>query len=273
MSLIILEGLDRTGKSTVASYFETLGFEVVHMSAPPKGISRDQYLQEMVDLVSSAASKDVVFDRSAYGELIWPQVYNRKPILLEEDLEILREIEDSVETRRILMHDTDFNAHWKRCVDNKEPLDKGQFVRARALYSEMAEKYGFERVTLQQFIKQYPEAASVRTESPAAVNNDSSQSVDNENVTKDVPNQIKGPQKTKEQLKLEKANAINDILSKRILKVKGSTYDELENDIRLFLNDKLGKLLGSASQELSLSKEEIMFYKQMYARAISKGDN
>jgi hypothetical protein len=276
MSLVILEGLDRTGKSTVAAYFESLGFEVVHMSATPKGTTHDQYLQELTELVSSAAHKDLVLDRSHFGEMVWPFIYGRKPILTEEDFEILSEIEQSVGTRYILMHDTDSAAHWKRCVDNNEPLNKSQFVQARGLYSEMADKYGFERITLQQFIKQYPDAEQFNVAKTAAVSSPSEGTSGSPSEVKATPTpfQTRGPQKTKEQLKLEKANAINEVLSKRILKQKNDIFDELEYDIRIFLNERLGKLLGGGKDtqnEPSFSKEEIQFYKAMYARAL-KGE-
>ena len=84
----------------------------------------------------------------------------------------------------------------------------------------------------------------------------------------------KYPNKSPQQHKLEVANAINEILSKKILKSKGSVYDDIENEIRHFLNTKLGKLLGGAeSGELSLTQEEIKFYKAMYKRANDKGVN
>ena len=81
-------------------------------------------------------------------------------------------------------------------------------------------------------------------------------------------------EKTPEQLKLEKANAINEILSKRILKQKGDAYDSLEQEIRLFLNTKLGQLFGTntTDQSLSLSKEEIVFYKTMFKRAMKENN-
>lgn len=278
MALILLEGLDRTGKSTVAKYFESTGYEVIHLSAPPKGTTQDQYLQEMADIVSSASHKNICLDRSHYGELIWSSVYGRTSLLDEESIDVLREIEDSVGVKRILMTDTNIDAHWKRCVDNKEPLDKVQFTRARALYSTMAHKYGFEVITLPQFLKQFPEAQQFNSITIPA--NQSSTSVTltndtislNEGVT--VPNdttQIKYPSKTPEQQKLEIANAINDILSKKILKSKGQIYDSLEMDLRDFLNSKLGKLLGNNLNELSFTPEEIKFYKTMYKKAI-KGE-
>jgi hypothetical protein len=276
MALVLLEGLDRTGKSTVASYFETLGFEIIHMSAPAKGTTADQYLQEMVDLISSAATKDIVLDRTHYGELVWPQIYNRKALLSEEDIDVLREIEDTVGVQRLWMTDDDLKGHWQRCVDNKEPLDKVQFTRARSLFSTMAQKYGFEKVTLQTFVKQFPDAQALIDKQTAAnlENNtltvksgETSGSLKVENLN--TPLSLS---KTPEQHKLEVANAINDILSKRILKTKSTIYDDIENEMRLFLNTKLGKLLGGSSNELSLNPDEIKFYKEMYKRALTKGD-
>lgn len=291
MALVLLEGLDRTGKSTVASYFETLGFEVIHLSAP-KNVTSDMYMQQMVDLLSSAATKDIVLDRTHYGEAcIWPQVYStpQKPrisLLSEEDIEILREIEESVGVQRIWMTDNAIEAHWKRCLENKEPLDKAQFTRARALFSTMAHKYGFEPITLQQFVKKFPDAQEIIDQKTAEVLEAKTlqltvtSSGDNQTTTVVDPNQkpisstaAKYPGKSPEQHKLEVANVINDILSKRILKGKGNVYDDIENEMRAFLNSKLGKLLGSGSAETSLNTDEVKFYKEMFKRAMNKGVN
>lgn len=285
MALVLLEGLDRTGKSTVAAYFETLGFEKIHMSAPAKGTTPDQYMQEMMDLLQTAATKDIVLDRTHYGELVWPQIYGRKPLLDEEMIDVLREIEDAVGVQRLWMTDDNLSAHWQRCVDNKEPLDKAQFTRARGLYSSMAQKYGFEKVTLQTFLKQFPDAqAIVDQQSASALETKTLQVTTSGDATTVVEVDTKGkpndtthikypPGKTPQQHKLEVANAINDIMSKRILKTKGSVYDDIENELRHFLNMKLGKLLGGESNELSLTPEEIRFYKAMYKRANDKGAN
>ena len=270
MSLILLEGIDKVGKTTVASYFETLGYERVHLSAPTKGTTSDQYLQEMVELVSSAATKDITLDRSHYGELIWPQIYGRKPLLDEEAIDAIREIEESVGVQRIWMTDSNVEAHWKRCFDNKEPLDKVQFTRARALYSSMAHKYNFEPITLQSFIKKFPEAQEIVDQQDTAILETKTLQVpdkDSSEIVESISNVFK---KTPEQHKLEVANVINDILSKRILKGKSGIYDDLENELRLFLNAKLGKLLGGGTSEVILSLDEVKFYKAMFKKAMNK---
>ena len=268
MSLLVLEGLDRVGKSTVAKYFESKGYTVVHQSAPPKDMTKDEYIQEQVDLIYSAATKDIVLDRSYFGEAcIWPQVYDRHPLINDEDLDMLREIEDSVGVHRVLMHDPNVEAHWKRCEDNKEPLTKAQFMRAKSLYSKMAQKYGFELISLPQFIKQYPDAEQFSKPEEQEVAEALSEDVEKQVELSSPTNKV--PTKTPEQLKLEKANAINSILEKRILKGKGDVFDELEKELRSFLNTKLGSLLGGSSSS-SLTNEEIAFFKMMYKRALEK---
>ena len=98
MAWVVLEGLDRTGKTTIAAQFEKKGYEIVHFSAP----SRDYldplyvgatYFEEVIETLSKYVNKDVVFDRSWYGELVWPQIYSREPLLDREDIEYIREIE------------------------------------------------------------------------------------------------------------------------------------------------------------------------------------
>lgn len=277
MALVLLEGLDRTGKSTVASYFQTLGFEIVHLSAP-KGLTADEYLQYMVDLISSAANKDIVLDRTHYGELVWPAVYStpqkpRTSLLSEEDIEALREIEESVGVQRIWMTDDDLKAHWQRCLDNNEPLDKAQFTRARALFSNVAQKYGFEKVTLQAFVKKFPDTQAIIDGQIASKLEDKTMQQPTEEVKSVVPTKVSNSGKSAEQHKLEVANIINDVLSKRILKGKGNVYDDLEDELRAFLNSKLGKLLGGSSVDTSLTREEVQFYKEMFKRAMNKGAN
>ena len=241
------------------------------MSAPPKEQTEDDFLQEMVDILSKAATKDVILDRSFWGEIVWSQVYGRKSKLSPEGIEILQEIEESVGTKRILMHDNNVEAHWQRCVDNKEPMTKVQFVKAKSLFSQLAQTYGFELITLPQFLKQYPDAAEFNK--PQEKKEESvGESVQLTQSTPTPAPVIVQDGKTAEQLKLEKANAINDILSKRILKNRSPIFDDLENEIRSFLNSKLANIFGQGSNSESLTADEIKFYKLMFKKAKEKGE-
>jgi hypothetical protein len=172
-------------------------------------------------------------------------------------MEILREIEDNMDITRILMVDNDSAAHWQRCVDNNEPLTKPQFVKARALFSTMADKHGFERKQLKDFPNAV-QALPKENSSPAVPAN-------SESDTKSVPSSDKtkgnSSSKSNEQLKLERANIINDVLSKRIIRNKGGSYDEVERSIRHFLNQELGKILGTTTNTPGLTNEEVELLK------------
>lgn len=273
MALIILEGLDRTGKSTIANFFKDKeGYEIIHMSAPQKGTSSDDYLNQMMEIISQAASKNIILDRSHYGELVWPQIFGRKPLLDEDMIDSLIEIENAVETRRVMMHDTDVEAHWQRCVENKEPITKAQFLRAKSLYSSMAHKYNFEVLSLPEFYGQsqadFNRANSPKKEPAPLVKSEPIAAKEQAIVkpTVNVASEIRS--------KLETANAINEILSKRIIKQKGTLFDQIEKDIHQFLSTKLSELLGTNKQEtkISFTEDEINFYKAMYTKAIKKGD-
>lgn len=246
MSLIILEGLDRTGKSTVAEYYNTQHYELVHQSAPAKGTTHDLFLEEMMQLITTASHKDVILDRSYYGELVWPAVYGRESLLTEDSLEILKELETTVGVTKILMVDPNVEAHWKRCVDNKEPLTKPQFIKARALFTTLVDSHGFVKKTLQD----WPELVKATVVPEFKPNTNP--------VTVDSLLKL-----TKEQVKLETANAINDVLSKRILKSKGQIYDQLENNLRTYLNTELGKIFGTKTETSSgqFSSEEVELLK------------
>ena len=228
------------------------------MSAPPKGASSSSYMGDMVDTLTSFAGRDVVLDRSHYGELVWPNIYGRESLLTADDIEILREIEESLGTERILMHDPNTEAHWQRCVENKEPLTKAQFVKARALYSNLAEKYRFIKKTL----KDFPEVeASINALNKSESSDDEPKDVFSGETTAQIEsNKGKILTKTSEQLKLEKANIINEVLSRRILKSKGALYDELENNIRQFLNVELQKIFGNGIAS-GFSNEEVQLLK------------
>lgn len=261
MSWVILEGLDRTGKSTVANMYKARGYEIVHMSAPDKkytkpGYTGPSYMDEILDIYMRYNQRDVVFDRSSYGEQVWPLVYGRKAQLDEDEVEVLQEIENQNEVDRILFYDENVEAHWKRCVDNREPLTRAQFNQANILFERVASKHNFRKVQLKDF------SAITGTESNApAVEQTAAQEISGAAPLQVNPAPAQtSPQKAMksvQQIKLEKANAINELLEKRIIKNKGELFDELEKDIRVFLEDKLANIFGNNSPQPQFSKEEV----------------
>ena len=255
----------------MAKHFEKQGYELIHMSAPNKelyqpGYTGPSYLDQIVELVATAVSKNIILDRSHYGELIWPNIYGRDPLLDDEAIEIIREIEESVGARRILMNDLDAEAHWARCVANKEPLTRPQFLRARTMFERMADKYKFEKHTLPGFLGQEVLIAQVPVVQEPSKATTTQTIVSGNSTTASIMTTNKV---TTEFSKLEKANAINDVLSKRILKTKGSMYDELENDVRLYLKNKLSEIFGEENNE-TLSNDEVQLLKLFCKRLKEK---
>lgn len=266
MAWIILEGLDRTGKTSVAELYKRQGYEIVHMSAPNKkyaqpGYTGPSYLDELLDVYMRHTNKDVIFDRSGYGEEIWPFIYNRKAQLTEDDIEILQDIESQNDVQKILMYDPNVEAHWKRCVDNNEPLTRPQFNQASVLFDKMTRKYSFDKKQLSDFSGLQK---SVLVQPPQSATSDT-RAVETASAESNLLDYIGSPgaadtKKSKEQLKLEKANAINDILGKRIIKQKGEMYDALEKDIRDFLNTKLSTIFGD-NETKGFSPDEVQILK------------
>jgi hypothetical protein len=285
MPFLLLEGIDRSGKSTVAEHYKKQGYEVVHMDAPSKkysqpGYSGPSYFDELVEMYTSYIGRNVVFDRTVWGELVWPHVFDRSPQLNEEELEFLRQIEDREGTTRILMVDEDTQGHWQRCVDNKEPINIGQFQKAQQLYSRLAHNHNFIPKTLRDFV------------SEQEIANDQSGSADESSSTVDAPKHeataesnadvvsngssvsaaSDSPATSSVQERLQKANAINAVLSKRIVKQKGDAFDSIDSEIRGFLQTKLSEYLGESTDEPAsgFSQEEVQILKAMCQRVTDK---
>ena len=256
--LIIIEGIDRTGKSTIAEYFKSLGYEYIHMSAPDKKYMRadyagPSYLDDMAELLLSFTGRNVVLDRSHMGERIWPLVYGRASLLTEDDIEVLRELETGLNTRRILMTDPDTAAHWKRCVDNNEPLDRAQFNLANKLYSEFSAKYDFEVWTLPMWNEGMNEKPSEKMSEKPQFSLEEAEKPADFSLPKEET-------MSAEQKQLAYANAVNTLLSKPLIKQKGWPYDELERDLKSYLNGRLGILLGKESPT-TLTAEDVNIVK------------
>lgn len=143
--LIVLEGLDRTGKSTMAARYAKAGFEIVHFSAPPKGATPEGYFAETLRLVASTYGKNIVWDRSHYGELVWPQVFDRPALLSESAISQIDGIIRTVhrgQFEKIYMFDPDRAAHLARMLANKEP--KYDISKAIEIYEDVAKRFHFD---------------------------------------------------------------------------------------------------------------------------------
>jgi len=270
MAWIILEGLDRSGKSTAAEFYQSQGYKYIHMDAPDKkyfqpGYCGPGYVDEMLEICMENDGRDVVFDRSWWGEIIWPDVFGRRQQLDDDELEALMEFEASNDAKRILMTDPNTKAHWQRCVDNDEPLTKDQFRDAARSYMKLVSDYGFKTKTLHDFKKIPTPEPKVKIQEDKSVDINVTTEPDG-TAEVIIPADTSG--KTEEQRRLEAANAINTIMSSKIIKRKGEAFDQIENEIRGFLNQRLGNLLGSPTEEFS--QEEIVILRQFCTQMKTK---
>lgn len=147
---VIIEGLDKTGKSTLCDILSNdFNFNVVHFKAPDTSIPIDKSIQNIASLMNKSLHSNVCFDRSYYGDIIFSRVYNRatyydETILDNHFVPLERSLQDKgVQVIKILMHDDDIDAHWKRLQLFQEPLTYDQFLLARKLYDRLVEKYNF----------------------------------------------------------------------------------------------------------------------------------
>jgi thymidylate kinase len=153
--LYLIEGMDKVGKSTAASILRTrIKGNYVHMTAPAKWHTRETYFAEMLHTIALTAQKNVVIDRTWYGEAVWPQVYNRVSLLTDDDMETLTEaalaLHDGA-VHKLYMFDDDAEAHLKRMSEFKEPAYDVQL--ASRLYDDMTRRHGFMPITLPGAIK------------------------------------------------------------------------------------------------------------------------
>lgn len=262
MAWICLDAVDCSGKSTVAEMFEKKGYKIVHLSAPNKkyynqNYSGPSYFEEMVELLSSHIGHDVVWDRTFLGEIIWSKVYQRPCLLEDEDVEYLRAIEDQNDAVRYTLADTDIEAHWQRCQKRKENLTRQQFNMAQKLYDGFVVNYGFTKTTMQELLDTETKIdntySTVVNETKTVIGAKSTftDSIGDQHSLE----QVFSCQKTPEQEKLDTANAINSVLSRRLIKQKGNVFDQLELDVKNFLNSKLAILLGTQAPEILTPKE------------------
>lgn len=276
MAWILVEGLDRSGKSSIAEKYRKEGYTIVHMEAPSKkyyaeGYSGESYFEELVRMYGKYDGKNVLFDRTAYGELIWPQVYGRNTLLQPEDLDYLGELERNNSAEKILMYDSNTEGHWQRCVDNNEPLTRQQFGRASVFYDRLVREYGFKKKQLTDYdefsgvadkatkvqptLPVTPDIGEVKLNSHQSLPSNSGRSVAADGASLDD--------------KIELANAIKDVMQNKILKKKGGAYDMLENQIKDFLKEKLEEVF-TGKQDNTFSDDEITLLKALAKRVREK---
>lgn len=134
MKVIILEGENKTGKTTLAKEFQSHGFDYIKCSQP-KG---DPYIEYMNIL--KKIKKDTVIDRFAYGELVYGPLYRGESKLSNEQL---RNIEMKVMALGgVLIYCTDNpkNIEKRFKQENEEFADVKKIKKTISLYNKIFDK-------------------------------------------------------------------------------------------------------------------------------------
>lgn len=85
MKLILLEGLDKSGKSTIANWLkDNYDFEIIKFSAPKKG--DDVYKIYLDTLNKLKPYKNYVIDRMHWSEAVYGPIYREKSQLDQDKL-------------------------------------------------------------------------------------------------------------------------------------------------------------------------------------------
>lgn len=135
--LIMLEGLDRTGKTTLGNAIaKRLDSPVIHKGQP----KHDWYLEYVAPLAGYGPGLDLVLDRWHWGEMVWPTVFDREATL---PLLGFRYIE-RVLTRLggvAVLGTGNRDQLWQDAVNGDEPIaaaGPGAFDNAHRLFSKVA---------------------------------------------------------------------------------------------------------------------------------------
>ena len=93
MALILVEGIDLTGKSTLAGLLAdsltAAGQEVeVRHSGLPEKRAIQEYVYPLLDY-RPGAGRSIILDRGHIGEAVWPEVFDREPVMSPGERQVI----------------------------------------------------------------------------------------------------------------------------------------------------------------------------------------
>ena len=139
---IIIEGADGTGKTTlVKKLAKTYGLDSLNINRyDPNNFNF--YLETL-------KKTNVIFDRHFIGEMIYPEVFNRKENLNEEDFEWLLNYARENGIVIIILH-TQEETLTKRQKPNEYPEVLNNIIEINKRFKEIAEKYFIPLIDVEQ---------------------------------------------------------------------------------------------------------------------------
>jgi hypothetical protein len=136
----------------------------------------------------------------------------------------------------------------------------------------MAKTHNFEKKQLKDFTRNNSATKQIDAGQPAEKSNDRGVSMSGILRSSDgdgnEDSELRGVAQSVLDKKLERANAIRDLLSAPIVKKKGSAFQQLEKDIKLFLEQQLENIFNEPKQD-DFTNEEVKILK-IYAQRIKE---
>lgn len=132
--LIVIEGVDRTGKSTLAKRIaKQIDAEIIHAGPPTRG-SIEEY-ETTLNGYDPNADTSLILDRWHVGEHVWPSIFGRKT---DMDLAVKRHVDMFMESRgAVVVHGIrDAERLKKELIEHREPLHPEDLQKAVHLFTE-----------------------------------------------------------------------------------------------------------------------------------------
>lgn len=158
---IIIEGLDRSGKSTLAQLLsDQYGFPIVHC-AKPKGDPFKEYLE----LFKKYDGEDVIFDRFYHGEFVYSELYRDGCTIDDFQLHQLDML--AMANSTLLIYATaDNDTITARCKATNESLEAFNYLddipKAKHLYKDVFSRsylnyflYDSSKCTAEEFVRPF----------------------------------------------------------------------------------------------------------------------
>lgn len=135
--LIILEGADLVGKTTLASLFVSRGYYLHHEGPPPSGVTACEHYSQIVEKLM-ASHEDVVIDRFHLGEIVYGICAERGSTVTPRQIRALEnELIMRHSARIVIMYVTDEQVLKQRAAVRKEHYNE-QYWHQNQIFKAMA---------------------------------------------------------------------------------------------------------------------------------------